>query len=176
MTHTGRAVVFEDLDDFKARYRLDDLDITKDDIIVLKNQGPIGYPGFPETGNVPIPPKILKEGVRDMIRISDARMSGTAFGTVILHVSPEAAAGGPLGLVQNGDMITLDVPNRSLELDVSDETLAERKKSWQAPEVPEEDKRGYASLYRRSVTQADSGADFDFLVGKSGVKIPKPSH
>ncbi len=176
MSHTGRAVVFEDLDEYKATYNNDDLDINADDIIVLKNNGPVGYPGFPETGNVSIPAKILKQGVRDMIRISDARMSGTAFGTVVLHTAPEAAVGGPIALVKSGDNITLDVPNRTLHLDVSDEELAERKKSWQAPVVPEAEKRGYAYLYRSHVTQADPAAASDFLIGGSGAKLPKSSH
>jgi dihydroxyacid dehydratase/phosphogluconate dehydratase len=148
----------------------------EDDILVLKNNGPVGYPGFPETGNMALPPKLLKEGVRDMVRISDARMSGTAFGTVVLHVAPEAAVGGPLALIQNGDRITLDVPGRSLELHVDTAELEKRLENWQAPEVPEDEQRGYALLYRRYVTQADTGADFEFLVGKSGAKLPKSSH
>jgi dihydroxy-acid dehydratase len=176
MSHTGRAVVFEDLDDYKKRSKDPELDVNEEDILVLKNNGPIGYPGFPETGNFSIPPKILQQGVRDMIRISDARMSGTAFGTVVLHVAPEAAAGGPLALVQSGDQITLDVPNRSLHLHVSDDELAERRSRWQAPDIPKDEQRGYAKLYREHVMQADTGADFDFLVGKSGAKIPKSSH
>jgi dihydroxy-acid dehydratase len=176
MSHTGRAVVFEDLDEYKATYNNEDLDINADDIVVLKNNGPVGYPGFPETGNVSIPSKILKQGVRDMVRISDARMSGTAFGTVVLHTAPEAAVGGPIALVKSGDTITLDVPNRILHLDVSDEELAERKKHWRAPAVPESEKRGYAHLYRSHVTQADTGADFDFLIGNSGAELPKSSH
>ena len=176
MSHTGRALVFEDLDDYKSRINDPGLDVEVTDILVLKNNGPIGYPGFPETGNFALPAKILKQGVRDMIRISDARMSGTAFGTVVLHVAPEAAAGGPLALVQSGDQITLDVPNRSLHLHVSDNELAERRSRWQAPDIPNEEQRGYVKLYREHVTQADTGADFDFLVGKSGAKVPKSSH
>ncbi|MDA1099778.1 MAG: dihydroxy-acid dehydratase [Proteobacteria bacterium] len=176
MSHTGRAVVFEDMDDYRSRIRDSGLDVTKDDILVLKNNGPVGYPGFPETGNLALPPKILQDGVRDMVRISDARMSGTAFGTVVLHVAPEAAVGGPLALVQTGDRITLDVPGRRLQLHVPDEELAARRKSWQPPAIPEDEERGYAKLYRSAVTQADTGADFDFLIGKSGAKIPKSSH
>ncbi len=176
MSHTGRAIVFENLEIYKATYNDPDLDINPEDIIVLKNNGPVGYPGFPETGNTTLPKKIVKQGVRDMIRISDARMSGTAFGTVVLHTAPEAAVGGPIALVKTGDMITLDVPNRRLHLDVSDEELAERKKHWQAPEVPASEKRGYAHLYRTHVTQADTGADFDFLIGNSGAELPKSSH
>lgn len=176
LRHAGRAIVFEDVVEYKATYNKPDLDINPDDIIVLKNNGPVGYPGFPETGNVPLPEKIVKQGVRDMIRISDARMSGTAFGTVVLHTAPEAAVGGPIALVKTGDIITLDVPNRVLRLEVSDAELTERKKSWRPPAVPENEKRGYAHLYRTSVMQADTGADFDFLIGKSGAALPKSSH
>ncbi len=174
LTHRGRAVVFEDIEDFYARIDEPDLDINPEDIMVLKNCGPVGYQGFPETGNMPLPPKILEKGITDMVRISDSRMSGTAYGTVVLHTSPEAAVGGTLALVQNGDMITLDVPNRSLNLEVSDEELAARKEKWTPPE-PEYD-RGYYKLYRETVMQADTGADFDFLVGKSGAKVGKDSH
>ncbi len=176
LKHTGRAIAFENLEEYKSSYNREDLDINADDIILLKNNGPVGYPGFPETGNVSIPSKILKQGVRDMLRISDARMSGTAFGTVVLHTAPEAAVGGPIALVKTGDMITLDVSKRLLHLDVSDEELASRKKNWQPPEIPSHEKRGYAYLYRRHVTQADTGADFDFLVGHSGAELPKSSH
>lgn len=171
--HRGRAVVFEDIEDF---YRLIDdeaLDIDETCVMVLKNCGPRGYPGMAEVGNMPLPPKILRKGITDMVRISDARMSGTAYGTVALHVSPEAAAGGPLALVQNGDMISLDVAARSLILEVDDATLAARRKAWKAPEVP---KRGYAKLYFEHVLQAEQGADFDFLVGSSGAAVPRDSH
>ena len=174
MTHRGRAVVFEDIDDYKARVDEPDLDINPDDIMVLKNCGPRGYPGFPEVGNMALPPKILEQGVTDMVRISDARMSGTAYGTVVLHTAPEAAAGGTLALVQNGDMIELDVPNRRLHLEVSDEELETRRAKWSPPE-PEYD-RGYYSLYRDRVNQADQGADFDFLIGSSGAAVPRDSH
>jgi L-arabonate dehydrase len=174
MTHRGRAVVFEDIDDYKARIDTPDLDINPDDIMVLKNCGPRGYPGFPEVGNMALPPKILKQGITDMVRISDARMSGTAYGTVVLHTAPEAAAGGTLAIVQNGDMIELDVPNRSLHLDVPDDEIEARKAKWSPPE-PEYD-RGYYSLYRDRVNQADQGADFDFLIGSSGAKVPRDSH
>ncbi|MBT4016936.1 MAG: dihydroxy-acid dehydratase [Alphaproteobacteria bacterium] len=174
MTHRGRAVVFEDIDDYKARIDTPDLDINPDDVMVLKNCGPRGYPGFPEVGNMALPPKILEQGITDMVRISDARMSGTAYGTVVLHTAPEAAAGGTLALVQNGDMIELDVPNRRLHLDVPDDELEARKAKWSPPE-PEYD-RGYYSLYRDRVNQADQGADFDFLIGSSGAKVPKDSH
>ena len=171
--HRGRAVVFEDIEDF---YRLIDdeaLDIDETCVMVLKNCGPRGYPGMAEVGNMPLPPKILRKGITDMVRISDARMSGTAYGTVALHVSPEAAAGGPLALVKNGDMISLDVAGRSLVLEVDDATLAARRKAWTAPEVPA---RGYAKLYVEHVLQAEQGADFDFLVGSSGAAVPRDSH
>ena len=176
MSHTGRALVFEDLEDYENRVNDPELDVEATDILVLRYNGPIGYPGFPETGNFALPPKILKQGVRDMVRISDARMSGTAFGTVVLHVAPEAATGGPLALVQSGDQITLDVPKRSLHLHVSDEELTERRSNWQPREIEEDERRGYVKLYREHVTQADTGADFDFLIGSSGAKIPKSSH
>jgi len=140
----------------------------------LMNCGPRGYPGMPEVGNMPLPPKILKRGITDMVRISDARMSGTAYGTAVLHVAPEAAAGGVLALVQNGDYIELDVSARRLHLDVSDEELARRRESWQPPAPPSE--RGYYKLYFDHVTQADQGADLDFLIGKSGVDVTRESH
>ena len=174
LTHTGRAVVFETIEDYKARVDDPDLDIDETCIMVLKNVGPKGYPGMPEVGNMGLPKKLLEKGVTDMIRISDGRMSGTGFGTVVLHVSPEAAAGGNLGLVQNGDQITLDVPNRSLHLHVSDEALAERRKNYRPVEL--DYKRGYVSLYINHVNQADDGADLDFLVGKSGTPKLRESH
>lgn len=166
MQHRGRAVVFEDYEEFHALVDDPDLDVDADCILVLKQVGPKGYPGMPEVGNFHIPAKLLKQGVTDMIRISDGRMSGTAFGTVVLHVSPESAIGGTLALVQNGDMIELDVPNRRLHLDVSDEELARRRAAWQ-PRTPHME-RGYVSMFLNHVQQADTGADFDFLVGKSG--------
>lgn len=174
LSHRGRAVVFEDIDDYKARIDLAELDIEPDDIMVLKNCGPRGYPGFPEVGNMALPPKILAQGITDMVRISDARMSGTAYGTVILHTAPEAAAGGVLALVRNGDMIELDVANRSLHLDVSKQELATRRAAW-TPPVDDFD-RGYQKLYRENVNQADQGVDFDFLVGGSGSAVPRDSH
>ncbi|WP_417804217.1 L-arabinonate dehydratase [Thalassospira lucentensis] len=174
LTHRGRAVVFEDIDDYKAKIYDEDLDIDENCIMVLKNCGPKGYPGMAEVGNMGLPPKVLRKGITDMVRISDARMSGTAYGTVVLHTSPEAAAGGPLAVVQNGDMIELDVPNRKLHLDISDEELKQRLADWQSTvPVPES---GYASLYYKSVIGADKGADFDFLVGHRGKAIPKDSH
>jgi dihydroxy-acid dehydratase len=174
MQHRGRAVVFEDIDDYKARVDDPDLDIDPSSVMVLKNCGPKGYPGMPEVGNMGLPAKILRQGVTDMVRISDARMSGTAYGTVVLHTAPESAAGGPLALVENGDMIELDVQARRLHLDVSDEELARRQAAWQPASAPE--KRGYANLYVEHVNQADAGCDLDFLVGGSGAPVPRESH
>ncbi len=174
MTHRGRAVVFEDIEDYKARIEEPDLDIDETCVMVLKNCGPKGYPGMAEVGNMGLPPKVLKQGITDMVRISDARMSGTAYGTVVLHTAPEAAAGGPLALVQNGDMIELDVPNRRLHLDVSNEELEHRRASWQTPKPPMSG--GYQKLYFNTVNQADEGCDLDFLVGMRGADIPRESH
>ena len=174
LNHTGRAVVFEDSDDFHARIDDESLDVDETCILVLKNCGPKGYPGMAEVGNMPLPPKILRKGVTDMVRISDARMSGTAYGTVVLHTAPEAAAGGPLAVVRNGDMITLDVAARRLHLHVDDVELAARLKEWQAPEPPLSS--GYWRLYVDHVLQADQGADFDFLVGQRGAFVPKDNH
>ncbi len=173
LKHKGRAVVFEDIDDLHARIDDPKLDVNPDDILVLKNCGPKGYPGFPEVGNFALPTKILKRGIKDMIRISDARMSGTAYGTVILHTSPEAAAGGPLALVKNGDIIELDVPKRLLRLHVSSSELAERRKAW--TRRPAHATRGWVKLYCETVQQ-NLGVDLDFLVGKSGSKVGKVSH
>jgi L-arabonate dehydrase len=174
LNHTGRAVVFEDSDDFHARIDDESLDVDETCILVLKNCGPKGYPGMAEVGNMPLPPKILRKGVTDMVRISDARMSGTAYGTVVLHTAPEAAAGGPLAVVRNGDMITLDVAARRLHLHVDDAELAARLKEWQAPKPPLSS--GYWRLYVDHVLQADRGADFDFLVGQRGAFVPKDNH
>jgi len=174
MQHTGRAVVFEDSDDFHARIDDDSLDVDETCILVLKNCGPKGYPGMAEVGNMPLPPKVLKKGITDMVRISDARMSGTAYGTVVLHTAPEAAAGGPLALVKNGDLITLDVAARTLHLHVGDEELATRRASWQPPSPPLQS--GYWKLYIDHVLQADEGADLDFLVGQRGAFVPKDNH
>jgi dihydroxy-acid dehydratase len=174
MQHRGRAVVFEDIDDYKARIDDADLDIDASSVMVLKNCGPKGYPGMPEVGNMGLPAKILRQGVTDMVRISDARMSGTAYGTVVLHTAPEAAAGGPLALVENGDMIELDVPARRLHLDVSDQELERRRAAWKPPSTPPQ--RGYANLYVEHVNQADAGCDLDFLVGGSGAPVPRESH
>lgn len=161
LKHKGRAIVFTSLKDLEERIDDPNLDIEQTDIMVLQNAGPIGGPGMPEAGMLPIPQKLLKQGVRDMIRISDARMSGTAFGTVVLHTAPEAAVGGPIGLVQTGDIIELDVENRILSLHVSDEELENRRSSWKPEEIVN---RGYTRLYQQHVMQADKGCDFDFLV------------
>jgi L-arabonate dehydrase len=173
LRHRGRAVVFENIEDLKAKIDSADLDIDEDCVMVLKGCGPKGYPGMAEVGNMPLPPKVLKKGITDMVRISDARMSGTAYGTVVLHVAPEAAAGGPLALVQTGDIVELDVPARRLQLHVSDEELARRKAAWVAPPSPS---RGYYKLYVEHVQQADRGADLDFLVGGSGSVVNRDSH
>ena len=174
LRHKGRAVVFEDIDDLNQRIDSPKLDVDPSCILVLKNCGPKGYPGFPEVGNFALPAKILKKGVTDMIRISDARMSGTAYGTVVLHTAPEAADGGPLALVENGDMIKLDVARRRIHLHVSDAELAQRKAKWKPPK-PHAD-RGWVKLYCETVTQADQGVDLHFLVGKSGAKVGRESH
>ncbi|MDR7307571.1 IlvD/Edd family dehydratase [Rhodoferax saidenbachensis] len=173
LQHRGPAVVFESIEDFHSRIDDPDLDIDENSVMVLKNCGPRGYPGMAEVGNMPLPPKVLQKGITDMVRISDARMSGTAYGTTVLHTSPEAAAGGPLAVVQNGDIIELNVPERKLHLEVSDEELARRLAAWQAPEKP---KRGWYKLYVETVQQAHLGADLDFLVGGSGAGVPRDSH
>jgi len=174
MTHRARAVVFENIEDFHRRIDDPKLDIDENCMMVLKNCGPKGYPGMAEVGNMPLPPKLLKKGVTDMVRISDARMSGTAYGTVVLHVCPEAAAGGALALVENGDMIELDVEKRRLVLLVAEDVLLKRRKIWKLPPPPLE--RGYWKLYFDHVLQASEGADLDFLVGKSGAFVPRDNH
>lgn len=174
MTHRGRAVVFETIEDFLASVDQPDLDIDENSVMVLKGVGPVGYPGMAEVGNMDIPEKLLKKGIKDMVRISDGRMSGTAFGTVVLHVSPESTVGGLLALVQSGDQIVLDVPNRKLHLDVDETELQKRKAAW-TPPVPPVD-RGYTSLYTKTVQQAHLGADLDFLVGKSGADVTRDAH
>jgi L-arabonate dehydrase len=174
MVHRGRAVVFENIEDFHARIDDENLDVDETCVLVLKNCGPKGYPGMAEVGNMPLPPKVLRKGITDMVRISDARMSGTAYGTVVLHTAPEAAAGGPLAVVRNGDMIELDVPKRRLHLDISDEELAQRLSTWQAPPPPLSS--GYWKLYVDHVLQADEGVDLDFLVGKRGAFVPRDNH
>ena len=174
LRHRGRAVVFESIEDYKARIDDPALDVDADSVLVLKGCGPKGYPGMPEVGNMALPAKLLAQGVRDMVRISDARMSGTAFGTVILHVAPEADAGGPLAVVRNGDEIEFDGPERRLTLCISDEELEARLHEWRAP--PPRARRGYAKLYIDHVLQADRGVDFDFLVGASGADVVRESH
>ena len=160
--HEGPAIVFDSLDDLEKRIDDPDLDVTPNSVMVLRNAGPIGAPGMPEAGALPIPKKLGSKGLKDIVRISDARMSGTAFGTVVLHVSPEAAAGGPLALVRDGDIIRLDVKGRGLELKVDDAELKRRKAQWKPPAIPE---RGFVRLYTTTVTQAEKGCDFDFLSG-----------
>jgi len=174
MQHTGKAVVFEDIEDYKARIDDDNLDVDENSVLVLKNVGPKGYPGMPEVGNMGLPKKLLLRGITDIVRISDGRMSGTGFGTVVLHVSPEAATGGNFSVLQNGDMITLDVPNRTIHVDVSDEELQRRKENWK-PTKPRAD-RGYVDLYIRHVEQSHVGADLDFLRGGSGSEVTRDSH
>jgi L-arabonate dehydrase len=174
LRHRGRAVVFENIEDFHTRIDDPNLDIDPKCIMVLKNCGPKGYPGMAEVGNMPLAPKLLKKGITDMVRISDARMSGTAYGTVVLHVAPEAAAGGALALVENGDMIVLDVAKRRLQLLVTPKELAKRRAKWKRPKAPLA--RGYWKLYFDHVLQAHEGADLDFLAGKSGAFVPRDNH
>lgn len=174
MHHRGPAIVFETIEDYKQRVDDPDLPVTADSILVLKHCGPKGYPGMAEVGNMGIPAKLLAKGVRDMVRISDARMSGTAYGTVVLHAAPEAALGGPLALVRDGDEITLDVAARKLELHVDDAELERRRAGWKPPESLHPS--GYQSLYVHHVLQADKGVDFDFLVGRRGAAVPRESH
>ena len=174
MKHRGRAVVFEDIDDYKARIEDDALDIDETCVMVLKNCGPKGYPGMSEVGNMGLPPKVLRKGITDMVRISDARMSGTAYGTVVLHTSPEAAAGGPLAVVRTGDVIEIDVEARLLHLDISDAELAERLAAWKP--THEIASSGYAWLHQQHVEGADTGADLDFLRGKRGSAVGRDSH
>lgn len=174
LRHTGRAVVFTSIEDFKARIDDPDLDVDATSVLVLQGCGPRGYPGMPEVGNMPLPPKLLEQGVTDMVRISDARMSGTAYGTVVLHVAPEAHAGGPLAVIRDGDLITLDVAARRLDVHLDDELLQQRLAEWRAPASPYE--RGWYGLYVRTVNQADQGADLDFLRGSSGHEVTRGSH
>jgi dihydroxy-acid dehydratase len=173
MRHEGRAVVFESLEDLANRIDDPKLDVAAGDVLVLKSAGPKGAPGMPEAGYIPIPKKLAQKGVKDMVRISDARMSGTAFGSIVLHVTPESAAGGPLALVENGDRIRLDVPARKLELKVSPGELAKRRKNWRGPSLRAEDRRGYRKLFLESVTQADRGCDFDFCVPGVKTRVPR---
>jgi len=173
LRHQGRAVVFESSDEFHGHINDENLEVDENCVLVLKNCGPRGYPGMAEVGNMPLPPKILRKGITDMVRISDARMSGTAYGTVVLHVCPEAAAGGALALVETGDTITLDVARRLVQLDVDDRTLSARRAKWSPPALPE---RGWERLYIQHVQQANLGADLDFLVGHSGARVARDSH
>jgi len=166
LQHEGPALVFDRIEDYQAVIDDDDLDVTPDTVLVVRGAGPKGYPGMPEVGNLPLPKKLLDLGIRDMVRVSDARMSGTAFGTCVLHVAPESAVGGPLALVQTGDRIRLDVEHRSIELLIDEEEMAARRSQWQAP--GEHVDRGWTKLYVDHVTQADTGVDLDFLVGGSG--------
>ena len=174
MQHTGPAVVFENIEDYHARVDDPNLNIDESSIMVLKNVGPVGYPGMPEVGNMAIPKKLLEKGITDMVRISDGRMSGTGFGTVVLHVSPEAAKGSTLAIVKDGDQIALDVKNRTLQLLVDDEEIVKRKAEWK-PSHPKAD-RGYVKMYQEHVEQAHLGADMDFLRGCSGSKVTRDSH
>jgi len=174
LTHTGRAVVFENIDEYKAIIDSPDLDIDENCVMVMKNVGPKGYPGMPEVGNMGLPIKLLEKGIKDIIRISDGRMSGTGYGTVVLHVSPESAIGGPLAFVQNGDMIELNVPGRTLNLLISEEEMATRKAAFKPTKLPYE--RGYVNLFLDKVNQAHEGVDFDFLQGSSGSEVKRDSH
>ena len=173
LKHRGRAVVFENFEDFHSRIDNDSLQIDENCVMILKGCGPKGFPGMAEVGNMPLPPKVLRRGIKDMVRISDARMSGTAYGTVVLHTSPEAAAGGNIALARTGDFVSLDVPGRSLRLEVEDAELARRRTEWKAAELPE---RGWLRLYVKHVMSASEGADLDFLVGKSGANVPRDNH
>ena len=175
MRHRGRAVVFENIEHYKTRVADPDLDVDERCVLVLKNCGPRGYPGMPEVGNMGLPPKLLRRGVTDMVRISDARMSGTAYGTVVLHACPEAAVGGPLAVVRDGDIIELDVDKRVLRVDATEQELARRLAAWRPSESPA-GAGGYPQLYTRHVMQADRGADFDFLLGCRGHEVPRESH
>ena len=172
LTHTGPAMVFDDYPSLKKAIDDPDLDVTENHIIILRNAGPQGGPGMPEWGMVPIPTKLVKLGVRDMLRISDARMSGTSYGACVLHVSPESYIGGPLALVKNGDLITVNVPERSIHLEVSDAELTARKAAWVAP--PKRYERGYGHMFSQHIMQADKGCDFDFLETSFGAPVPEP--
>jgi dihydroxy-acid dehydratase len=166
LQHTGRAVVFDSVEDMTLRVDDPALDVTADDVLVLRNAGPKGAPGMPEAGYLPIPKKLARSGVKDMVRISDARMSGTAFGTIVLHITPESAVGGPLALVKNGDMIRLDVAKRSIDLLVDAAELEKRRAALAPVTTPEWAKRGYAHLFSETILQADEGCDFDFMRGE----------
>jgi dihydroxy-acid dehydratase len=176
LRHRGRALVFDSIEDMRARIDDPDLDVDEDSVLVLRGCGPKGYPGMPEVSNMPLPAKMLQRGVRDMVRICDGRMSGTAYGTVVLHVAPEAAAGGPLGLVRTGDPITLDVPRRRVDVDVPDEELARRSPPRELTDALARPRRGWERLYVDTVQGADTGADLDFLIGSSGDAVARDSH
>src|SRR4029077_7966441 len=173
LKHRGCAIVFESIEEFHARINDEALDVDENSVMVLKNCGPRGYPGMAEVGNMALPPKVLRKGVKDMVRISDARMSGTAYGTVVLHTSPEAAAGGAIALAKSGDLVTLDVPGRTVRLEVEDGVLAARRAEWKATPLPD---RGWLRLYVKHVQQASEGADLDFLTGKSGAPVARDNH
>lgn len=177
LKHRGRAVVFENLEHYKARIVDESLEVDADSVLVMKNCGPKGYPGMAEVGNMGLPPKLLRQGIKDMVRISDARMSGTAYGTVVLHVAPEAAAGGPLAAVRDGDWIELDCEAGTLHLDISTEELADRMEMFRPPKPDgRAGEGGYQRLYVDHVLQADQGCDLDFLVGCRGAEVPRHSH
>jgi dihydroxy-acid dehydratase len=171
LKHTGKAVVFDDYNDMAARIDRDDLDVDASSVLVLRNAGPLGGPGMPEWGMLPVPKKLLKQGVRDMVRISDARMSGTSYGCCVLHVAPESFVGGPLAFVRNGDLVELDVQKRELNLKVSPAELAQRKSAWKVPARKYE--RSYGAIFAQHVKQADEGCDFDFLEGTAPVPEPE---
>ena len=176
LVHRGPALVFDSVEDLNHRIDDPELEVTKDTVLILRGCGPRGYPGMPEVGNMPLPKKILEEGIRDMVRISDGRMSGTAYGTIVLHVAPEAAAGGPLALVRTGDMIVLDVPNRTLNIEITEEELKSRAPSKESEAAYAQPDRGWAKLYVDHVQGADRGADLDFLIGSSGDQVQRESH
>jgi dihydroxy-acid dehydratase len=176
LKHRGPALVFDSVEDFHARIDDPDLDVTADSVLVLRGCGPVGYPGMPEVANMPLPRKLLEQGVRDMVRICDGRMSGTAYGTVVLHVAPEAAAGGPLGRIRTGDIVVLDVEARLLEVEVDEEELAAREPSAEAAAGYARPTRGWELLYVNHVLQADTGVDLDILVGGSGSHVARESH
>src|SRR5258706_11567549 len=171
MKHTGKAVVFEDYNDMSARIDRDDLEVDKNSVLVLKNAGPLGGPGFPEWGMLPMPKKLIKQGVKDMVRLSDGRMSGTSYGTCVLHVAPESFIGGPLALVRNGDLIELDADKKILNLRISEKEFATRKKAWKQP--PPKYERSYGAIFSRHVKQANEGCDFDFLEGTAPTAEPE---
>ena len=176
LVHRGPALVFDSVEDLHLRIDDPDLDVTPDTVLILRGCGPRGYPGMPEVGNMPLPKKILEQGIRDMVRISDGRMSGTAYGTIVLHVTPEAAAGGPLSLVQTGDTILLDVPNRTLNIEIDPNELSKRTPNPVSTAAYAAPERGWAKLYVDHVQGADTGADLDFLLGSGGNKVSRESH